>query len=267
MKKLFLTLILSLALFHDAPAHACGADSDCLVGDRSYRIRLPETNENSTIGALIYAHGFKGSPRGTMRNASLEKLANKLGIALVALDSKGPDWSIPGVPSDSAIPGLDESKYLDAVRADIIERFAIDETKLVVSGFSAGGMLTWHVACTRPQDYLGFIALSGTFWEPIPDRCKTPATSIVHIHGTADRIVPLAGRVIKDTKQGNIEEALEMYRDTNGLSSYKAPEISNGLSCDAWKGEAPAMLVKCLHGGGHSFKAEYIEGAWRFLTR
>ncbi|MEM9128996.1 MAG: polyhydroxybutyrate depolymerase [Pseudomonadota bacterium] len=267
--KFFLSLSLLLFLpFMPDDAQACSDESNCMVGERSYLIRMPEGHDGSRkVGALIYAHGFKGSPNGSMRNKSLAALANRLGVAFVALDSAGPDWSIPNVPSDSAIPGLDESAYLDAVRTDILDRFAIDEEKLVVLGFSAGGMLTWHVACTRPGDYLGFIPLSGTFWAPVPDRCEEPAASIVHIHGTADRIVPLAGRPIKDTKQGDIDIAISMYRDTNRFGAQEAPKVADNLSCEAWGDGVSATLVKCLHDGGHTFKADYIEGAWNFLTR
>lgn len=250
------------------PAQACGKETDCALGDHTYRIQLPEGHDKTApLGALIFAHGYKGSARSTMRNASLLALADKLGLALVAVDAIKDDWSIPNAPSQSTSESVDEIAYFDTLRADLVQRHAIDPMQSVVTGFSAGGMLVWNLACSRPQDYAGFVPISGTFWDPVPQGCETPVANIIHIHGTTDKIVPLAGRPIAETKQGSLDDAFAMYLALGQHKTTNAPQIDDNLTCQAWQSASDTRLMKCLHPGGHGFKASYIEGAWAELMR
>jgi polyhydroxybutyrate depolymerase len=66
-------------------ASACGRDTDCMVGDRSYRIVLPDIYDgDAPIGAIVFAHGYRGTARGIMRSKGLTGLSNNLGVAFIA---------------------------------------------------------------------------------------------------------------------------------------------------------------------------------------
>ena len=247
-------------------AAACGAETDCQLGDHSYRIQMPSEPGNNPPGALIFAHGYKGSSRGTMRNVSLVALAAKQGVALVAADAIMDDWSIPNAPAQSTSTEVNEIAYFDALRDALVSKHGIDPDRIVVAGFSAGGMMVWNLACARPEDYAGFIPIAGTFWAPGPASCATPGADIIHIHGTSDKIVPLAGRPIAETHQGDLNKILAMYIANGGYSATDADDLT-GLTCEAWRNTDAALLMKCLHAGGHSFKSEYIESAWAMLMR
>ena len=58
------------------PAAACGPETDCMIGDRTYRIQVPQ-GQAEPFGALIYAHGYKGSAKAVMRNNALRALADE----------------------------------------------------------------------------------------------------------------------------------------------------------------------------------------------
>ena len=122
---------------------ACGPDTECMVGNnRHYRIVMPENHDGRTqIGAIVYAHGYRGSAKGMMKNASMRKLASKMGLALVATKSYSDDWRLPGVPRNTDADGSIEFEYYDTVIKDITERFPIDPERIVATGFSAGGMM------------------------------------------------------------------------------------------------------------------------------
>lgn len=267
MKQLLapLALILTLTL-PGLPAFACGPDTDCQIGDRSYRIYLPQEQDGTTpMGALVFAHGYKGSAAGTMRNGALRGMADRLGIALVAANAKGDDWRLPGTPSGGVTSPETELAYFDALRTDILANTAIDPDRIVMAGFSAGGMMTWTLACHRPADYAGFIPVAGTFWAPTPGSCTTPPADIIHVHGTSDRIVPLAGRAIGEARQGDVETVLAMYRQVGGHETSKTPALHDGLNCDAWTAPNDTRLLKCLHPGGHSFRTDWIAAAWNLI--
>lgn len=248
-------------------AAACGPDTDCQIGDRTYRIQMPE-GVDGPVGALIFSHGYRGSAKGTMRNKGLRALANELGVALVATKSASQDWLIPGVPENMAEDGEKEFRYYDDLIDDLQSRFGIDTENLVASGFSAGGMMVWNLACYRGESFRAFIPIAGTFWRPVPDACPSFPVNLVHIHGTSDKIVPLEGRKIAQTHQGSVTKALALQ---NAAGDFGDPsvklEVEGDLGCKQWHNADGKFLAFCTHPGGHSIKMDYLRMAWGMLQK
>lgn len=262
-KTAAITVFITLAAA--STASACGADTDCKIGDRHYRIYMPAGHDGAQkIGAIVFTHGYKGTAKGAMNNSNLTGLADELGVALIATKSAKNDWSIPGAPSSETDPNVDELAYYDAMRADVAAKFPIDDTQLMLTGFSAGAMMVWNLACHRSEDYAGFVPMSGTFWQPEPLTCDTPAASVIHIHGTADKIVPLEGRKVLDTHQGSVSGVLAMYSAYGDFADTGATKLG-GLACETKANATGDILDFCTFDGGHSFKAEYLKSAWTHL--
>ena len=247
------------------PAFACGADTDCMLGERHYRIAMPEGHDGVTpVPAILFAHGYQGSAAGVMRNGSLRRLATDLGAALIAGKSVGPGWDLPNNPREMDSTGAAEFAYFDAVIADATARFAIDGSRIMATGFSGGGMMVWNLICARSSHFAGFAPIAGTFWLEAPETCEAPVASVIHIHGDADRMVPLDGRVIGPTKQGEVSQALAMYRAFGGFG--EAAQTSSGdLRCAQSGNDAGQVLDFCLFSGGHSFRTEHVRHAWERL--
>ncbi|MGB7241455.1 MAG: prolyl oligopeptidase family serine peptidase [Sulfitobacter sp.] len=243
-------------------AAACGADSDCTLGDRHYRIAMPDGHDGATpVGAIVFAHGYRGSADGVMRNGSLRRMVSDKGLALIAVKSKADDWVIPNAPRHMDSDGSEEFDYFDAVLDDAAQKFAIDPARIMATGFSAGGMMVWNLACARSDRFAAFAPISGTFWMRPPDTCTGPIADVIHIHGDADKTVPLTGRKILETKQGEVFAALTMYRDYGGFSAPAAANHNN-LRCEESSNPAGNLLNFCLFSGGHSFRTEYVSFAW-----
>ena len=249
-----------------APALACGATTKCQLGKRHYFVRMPAGHDGKTkVGAIIYNHGYRGTAKAVMRNKWFRQLGNRMGVALIAPKSSGGDWSLPNSPTRTrgAAP-VDELAYFDRVLEDVTTRFAIDPKQIMVTGFSAGGMMTWTLACHRSDKYAAFVPIAGTFWRPVPDKCTTPVTSIIHLHGDRDPTVPLKGRPIRPTHQGNVFKALEMYAGYGKFGPAK--DISRGkLRCKTRRNASGRILEFCLFSGGHTFNSSYILRAWNLL--
>lgn len=244
-------------------AHACGQDSDCTVGDdRHYRIKLPGGYDGkASLGAIVFAHGYRGSAAGVMRNKSLLALADELGVAIVAAKSFSDDWRIPGVPRNTGTDGRLEFDYFEALVEDLKTRHAIDTDRLLMTGFSAGGMMVWNLACHRSELFAGYAPISGTFWMPEPETCDSPPASILHVHGDSDPVVPLSGRKIADTHQGDVFTVLEMYARYAGFTD-KQVLTRDDWQCETRKNAGGQFLDFCLFEGGHSFKTSYVRRAW-----
>lgn len=247
-----------LAIIFAFPALACGPDSDCVVGDRTYRIAMPEGHDGITpVGALVWSHGYRGTAAGAMRNRSLRRMVSEAGLALIAAQGVNGSWDLPKGPRTFDSTGAGEFAYFDAVLADARAQFAIDRDRIIAAGFSAGGMMVWNLACTHPDPFAGFIPMSGTFWLSPPETCARPVSSIVHIHGDADKTVPLKGRAIGETKQGEVSDALALYRTFGGFGPVKRA-TSGDLTCEDRNNPAGHILDFCLFSGGHSFRTEHL---------
>lgn len=258
LMKLKTCMIATLCML-GGPVFACGPVSDCLIEDGHYRIRMPQ---GEPVGAIVFAHGYRGSERGTMNNKSLARLAERLNVALVAIKSAADDWTLPGAPSAGQRRDRDETAYVGRVVDDVVERFGIAPDAFMATGFSAGGMLVWTLACNDSTRFRAFVPLSGTFWQPEPLTCLSPPANIVHYHGTSDRIVPLTGRPIGPGHQGDVPKVLDMYRAYGGYDTPATTKPLDGLACAGNRNGDGKLVELCTFEGGHGFKAAYIERAW-----
>lgn len=251
--------ILTLIFVFFAPASfACSADSDCPVGERHYRIVMPEGHDGvSAVGALIWSHGYKGSAAGVMRNKGLRRMVSDAGLALIAAQGVNGTWDLPYGPRTFDSTGAAEFAYFDAVIADATAHHHIDPDRIIASGFSAGGMMVWNLACSHPEQFAGFVPMSGTFWLKPPKACAGPVQSIVHIHGNADRTVPLTGRAIGETKQGEVADALALYQLFGGFGEVET-SATDTLACQNRSNPAGEVLDFCLFEGGHSFSTKHL---------
>jgi len=267
MRCCFVSLAFLAACLSANASVACGPDTDCKIDNRHYRIRMPAGHDGKTpIGAIVFAHGYTGTARQVMRSKGFAAMDRKMNVALIATKSAGKGWTLPGSPVHGKVKGADELAYYDRVLDDVARRFPIDRKRMLATGFSAGGMMVWSLACHRSQLFAGFAPIAGTFWAPIPNTCKTPVTSIIHLHGDSDKTVPLLGRRIGSSKQGAVQQALGMYA---GYGAFGPTTIENqpGLKCSKRHNAGGHILTFCLYKGGHSFYIRHIRQAWNMLVK
>lgn len=255
--RLFLAAALTLFA---SPVLACGPDTDCTVlGDRTYRYYIPDTD--GPVGAFFHAHGYRGSANGAMRNAGLRAMADRLGIAFIALNADADDWNLAHRPRSPDQAEAAEYEYVAAVIEDVATRIDLNRDRLIATGFSAGGMMTWTLACGMSDTFVGFVPYSGTFWAPVPETCPTPAGTVIHIHGSDDSTVPLEGRVIGSARQGSVTQAFAMYSAHGNFPPPERAAFPEGDGCLASVSETGEGLAVCLFSGGHSYSVSRVEWA------
>ncbi len=258
MRWLF-ALMLTLA---PGQAQACGVASDCSLGDRVYRVHAPDTASAGPRGAIFFAHGWRNSAAGTMSNKSLLRLAEELNAVLVAPQSIGDDWKLPNRPRERENTGEIEFAYFERLVDEVAERYAVDRGRILMTGFSAGGMMTWNLACHRGGLFAGFAPISGTFWAPVPGSCPGGPVDLMHFHGLQDGMVPLGGRVIADSRQGDVYRALALFAESGGFGEAETV-AAEALTCERRTNAQGRLLEFCTHDGGHTYSADYVRRAWR----
>ena len=197
---------------------------------------------------LLYFHGYGSSASKTSKKPWLRREANRRGYLLVLPDGLDNTWAHQGSPSRAR----DEPAFVDDIMEDVLSRWDIADTR-VVGGFSQGGSMAWDVACYRGEIFSAFIPASGGFWEPLPEVCASPV-SLRHTHGTADTVVPMTGRPIGSSHQGDIETGFARWRAANGCAPEPDAVVTEGTeTCAVWTACSVGKELKlCTHPGKHT---------------
>lgn len=257
-------ILLALSVVSAASAQSpnpCGLPDPCAVEDGDYFAALPAGwDGKSPLPMVLYFHGWNSSGTAVLKNRTLVQGFTGRGALLIAPNGRRKTWAHGGSPSSAR----DEIVFVDALMADVRERWPLDETRLWVTGFSQGGSMAWDVACYRGDRFSAFFPISGGFWRPHPEACPAGPVNLRHVHGTSDSVVPMAGRPIGSTwQQGDIEEGMGLWRANNGCQAAPArTEINGAGRCRVWSGCASGKeLQLCLHDGGHTRRKGWIDRA------
>ncbi|WP_284180085.1 hypothetical protein [Rhabdaerophilum sp. SD176] len=242
----------------------CDAAGECRIPEGTYRVWQPEGASAPPEGwpVLVHFHGFRETAADLLAREDLRSIARREGILLAFPQGLGNTWSHPGSPAQER----DEFRFHSAMMEDLGRRYPVNRKRILISGFSQGAAMVWNLACHAGDPAIRYLAIAGTYWRPQPDRCSSPIVPLTHIHGVADRTVPLEGRPIRGGAfhQGDVFRALTQFR---ARSSCPAPEQRTerhgALVCARNSACEGASLLFCLHPGGHDFDPGWIEWAWR----
>ena len=102
-----------------------------------------------------------------------------LGAVIVAPDCPAASWTDPA--AEKAVLAL-----IEKVR----EEHAIDERRILITGFSMGGRGTWFMASNHPELFTGAIAMAAPAGDAPVDRLAVIPTYV--IHSRDDQVVPFA---------------------------------------------------------------------------
>jgi len=246
-----------------ATAGCNGAPDACTSANGTYHIVMPPGRDDP-MPAIMFLHGHASEGLGTLSNTGMVDVMLQRGYAVIAPDGQprkgasGRSWGFhPDRPSRR-----DETAFLIEVADDAAARFGLDRERILLAGFSIGGSMTSYVACSVPGAFAAYAPVAGSFWRPHPESCAGPVR-LFHMHGLADRTVPMAGRQIAPGfMQGDVLEAMEIWRATNTCPDVP-PAVRQGIySVQRWNRCAPgADLELALHAGGHAIPNGWAEMA------
>ena len=184
-----------------------------------YAIVIPSTYTRATPIPLILAlHFGVGGGSGTGAGESVIRALvgpglTEIGAIIVAPDSVGGNWTSP--ENEEAVIAL-----LDMVSAN----YAIDKTKVVVTGFSMGGAGSWHFAQKFPERFSAAIPVAG----------RPPASAagwrlpVLAIHSRDDQIAPIApteARMAELQKAGVNAKMITL----TGITHYETSRFQGAL--------------------------------------
>ena len=158
---------------------------------RHYRMFVPSGPLAARRALLLVLHPLGGSAARFERQSGLDRRAQAAGAVVAYADGLGHSWDAGTCCGYAVRHHVDDVRFLVRVVADIERRVPIDPARIAVTGFSNGALMSYRLACERPDLFGVAVAVAG---DAIGPRCN-PAlpVALLHVHGVRDSVIPLSG--------------------------------------------------------------------------
>jgi polyhydroxybutyrate depolymerase len=244
----------------------CTTAAPCRVQDGIYLTHVPAGWDGKRpLPTMLYFHGYNGSAADEMADPNMIRFSDETGVLLVTPDGVAKSWSFPGSPEQAR----DDIAYVSAVLDDVERRYPVDRKRLWASGFSIGSSMVWYVACEIGTRFAAFGPVAGAFWRPIPQNCPAGPANIRHIHGLADKTMPMAGRPLRGGKwwQGDVRQGLAVWQKVDGCAAEPSRvEKQDGMNCEIWdRCSSGKQLQLCLHPGDHEISTDWLRDDFHWV--
>ncbi|WP_156935276.1 alpha/beta hydrolase family esterase [Pseudonocardia spinosispora] len=141
---------------------------------------------------VVVIHGAYGSAEQTKASFGWDSLADREGFVVAYPNGMNHFWNAGYCCGAPHTKNIDDVAFLHQLRDRLIAQDGVDPKRVYAVGMSNGAMMTYAWACARPSDLAGIGPVAGAL---VAQCDPAPAITVVAIHGTADRNVPINGGV------------------------------------------------------------------------
>jgi len=127
---------------------------------------------------VISLHGMNQSASYQQTNTSWDAVSDTANFVVVYPNGINSAWDINGTSDLNFIEAIIDAMYTD---------HSIDKNRVYLTGFSMGGMMTYHAANNIADKIAAFGPVSGYMSTVFNSSRPIP---LIHTHGTADDVVP-----------------------------------------------------------------------------
>ena len=155
---------------------------------RNYRLYRPEGITGPAPLVLVY-HGWLESVAMTEEQRGWKQAADRHGFVVVFPEGVGESFNAGWCCGTAQSRGVDDVAAAHAMIDDVARTVRVDRRRIYAAGFSNGGMMAYRLACESDR----FAAVGPVAGTQVVGCARRRPTSILHIHGAADTLVPLGG--------------------------------------------------------------------------
>ncbi len=236
------------------------------VGDRerSYELHLPRTFDATQATALVVVlHGGGGNAASAGKQTGFSAVADREGFIVAYPNGSGRlgerllTWNAGTCCGYAVSHQVDDVAFVRAMVAQIEAEHRIDPKRVYATGISNGGMMSYRLACEASDVFAAIGPVSAV--QIAPSCVPTAPVSVLHVHGTADRNVPLDGgvgsRALNRDRRPPVHESVDFWVHADRCSPEPAVDQSGTVRHERWTGCAPGTEVDfyTITGGGHAW--------------
>jgi polyhydroxybutyrate depolymerase len=226
--------------------------------ERSYRIHKP-AGLAAAAPLVVMLHGAFGDAEQAENSYGWDALADSAKFVVAYPDGIGQTWNAHGCCGKAERENIDDVGFITTMVGEIEAALPIDKSRVYLTGISNGGIMTYALACNS-----GIFAAIGPVAATMLDACTAPhPTSVIHIHGTADRFVPYNGGQGASTVNGpSIPDVNAFWSHVDQCGppavTIKAPVTTSTAAC----ADHRSVELITIDGGRHQWP-----GGTTFLER
>lgn len=234
---------------------------------RTYRLYLP-TQRADDAPLVLALHGGTGNGDQLAQTSGYDGLAEANGFVVAYPDGTptalGPRrlvWNAGGCCAAAARDGSDDVAFLGALIDALAEDHDLDPTKVLGVGHSNGAMMAMRLACEAADRVAAIAVQAGTVFV---DGCApSRPVSVLDLHGSADRNLPVDGGVGEDSAAGAdfppVRDGLAAFARAAGCEGADHPTVretdQSGIAAESW-GPCPGGIdveLVLVDGAGHAW--------------
>jgi polyhydroxybutyrate depolymerase len=232
--------------------------------DRGYRLYTP-AGLPAAAPLVVAMHGVSGSARQVERDYGWDKLADAGRFVVAYPDGLNRSWNVDGETccGRSGREGVDDVAFISAAVADITKNISINRARVYATGMSNGGIMSYTLACAT--DIFSAIGpVAGIQLNP----CRFPhAASVMHIHGTADRLVPYNGGQGFSVIYGpSVPDVNTFWRNVDHCDAPALTSDGAVTTSTAGCADNRSVVLITVDGGGHEWPTFATQRLWEFFA-
>jgi polyhydroxybutyrate depolymerase len=187
---------------------------------------------------MIVLHGGLGSAESIETTTGMNQVADA-GRFLVAypngIEGSGRmanrrTWNAGRCCGPARRRGVDDVAFIARMIDQIAVEHPTDPSRIYAVGLSNGAMMAYRLACEMPDRLAAVVAVAGPL--AVESCSGSNPVAIYHIHGAADRNVPLEGgrgsAGLSRVSHRSLAESIEIVTATRGCSAPRTAEVSGG---------------------------------------
>ena len=191
---------------------------------------------------IIQMHGYNQDAAYQKNAAKWEPVADTGRFVVVFPNGENKAWDISGDK---------DLNFIKAIINEMNNKYGIDKKRVYVSGFSMGGMMSYHVANKMGDQIAAIAPVSGGGSPSSPKR----AMPIMHTHGTTDDVVNYNSTV--NTVKSWVS-AQKCSSNSQKIKPYPTSKPGSAASLEIWSGCTDNVEVRLLtiDGKGHWYSMD-----------
>jgi polyhydroxybutyrate depolymerase len=254
MKHFLLSLLLLLSFVMPAQTPA-SITHDGLT--REFIYYTPSNwNTSQQLPLMIVLHGLTQTGAGVMNITQFNVLAEQYGFFVVYPDGINNAWN---ANMNIAVSTADDLGFIESLAQYFQNNFGTNPLRQYLVGFSNGGFMSHKVACESSMCFAGIASVAGNMSDTTAANCDPSfLPAILHLHGTADAVVPYNGSVGTGI---SVDETILKWRtfltcdplpSTVNMPNTNAFDFSSPQRITYVNGVNDLELIK-INGGGHQW--------------
>jgi polyhydroxybutyrate depolymerase len=268
-----------LAFVGDQPLQFGPGDYQCTLEvekqKRNYWVHVPPKYDRAVhMPVVIALHGATMSAKDMEGFSGLNKKADAAGFIVVYPSGTGPSsrlltWNSGFAPLVAAGKPNDV-RFISRVLDDLETCLTIDKERIYATGMSNGAMMCYRLAAELSERIAAIAPVAGTM--PVPKYEPKFPVPVLHIHGTADMLVPFEGsssRISAFMQFRSVADTIDTCVTCNGCSGE--PKITDlppvkdrfKVTRKAFAGgkDGAEVILYVVQDGGHTWPGRPVGGS------